>query len=602
MYFKKQINDMSYKILKISINNYRSIKRITLTTPEFGNPTIICGANNVGKTNFLRAIDLFFNEVNFKASNDIPYEIVEATRGAGYKTTISIDFIDTATKEKVVIKKVFREQSGENVVERTGYKKPYRSNRNNIYDTEIRKFLDNFRFLFVEASNVDIPALVAQITKNNVLSGLDKLRKKQTKPLDILKKFISESEKSLQNIETNITKNFQDFAHGIGTYTEGLDAKDWQIKFIFPEYEFLREAVGNMVNLVMQDSNQKELEAKGSGIQRILLLSLIKYISENTKKTVIWGIDEPEAFLQPGLQKKVFAIIKEMSRNLEIFITTHSHHFVDIGYLEPVHLFNAKYTQQAYSRKKNKEYLKISTEVDKVTGYNKVQKIREHLGVATNDSWEILPYNLIVEGNEDKLYLLKLLEINGLDQPKILTADGADKVPGYLVFVNMFCQEQKIKPKIRTILDHDAKGKQVSSSLKSKNYSFDHKLEFIERFDGKSNATWEYDVEDLIYPEILIKSVNKILQKRNYSILKVKETVTKKNQPSYQKDSILSFITAQVKEVNQDKEELDFESPSLKIFLCTTTCSLLSQTKDIANLNKKYPEILKYLKQISVEF
>lgn len=593
---------MPYRISKISIHNYRSIKNLNLVVPKNKGPIVICGSNNVGKTNFLRVVNLFFNETDFKASNDIPYEIVEATRGAGYKTTVSVDFADKQTKSKVSIKKVFREELGENVIERSGYKKQNRSKRENLSESDLNKFLNDFRFIFVESSNVNIPVLVAQITKTNVLSGLDKLRKKQSKPLDILKNFITESEKSLQNIETNISKNFKEFADGVGTFTEGLDVKDWGVKFTFPKYEFLREAIGTMVSLILQDSNAKELDAKGSGIQRILLLSLIKYISENTKKTVIWGIDEPEAFLQPGLQKKVFEIIKNLSKNLEIFLTTHSHHFVDIGELESVFLFNAKYTKQSYRRKKDKEYIKVSTEIDKTTGYNKVQKIKDHLGIATNDNWEIMPYNLVVEGDEDKQYVSTLLKINGFDEPKILVADGADKFPGYLVFVNLFCEEQSITPKVLSILDFDQKGKAILGSLKSKKYSFNHKIEHVSRFDSKSQNTWEYEVEDLIYPEILIRAVNKILHKKGYTQLKVQATITKKKQPSFQKDAILPFITAQVKDANLSKEELNFEELGLKKYLCTTACSLLIKEKELDKLNNKYKEVPSYLKRISQPF
>lgn len=593
---------MAHKIQKISIHNYRSIKNLALPLPKNGGPVVICGSNNVGKTNFLRAVDLFFNEANFKASNDIPYEIVEATRGAGYKTTIGIDFIDEETKTKTSIKKVFKEEIGENVIEKTAYQKLHRGKRTELSEKDINKFLDEFRFIFVESSNVNIPALVAQVTKTNVLSGLDKLRKRQSKPLDILKNFISEAEKSLQKIETKLTKDFKEFAEGVGTFTEGLEVKDWEVKFIFPKYEFLREAIGTMVSLVMQDSNQKELEAKGSGIQRILPLSLIKYISENTKKTVIWWIDEPEAFLQPGLQKKVFEIIKDMSHNLEIFLTTHSHHFVDIGDLEAVFLFNARYTKQSYRRKKDKEYIKISTEIDKSSGYNKVQKIKDHLGISPNDSWEIMPYNLVVEGDEDRQYISTLFKINTLDQPKILVADGADKFSGYLVFVNLFCEEQSITPKVLSILDFDKKGKSVLDSLKNKTYSFTHKVEHVSRFDGKSNAQWQYEVEDLIYPEIMIHAVNKILKKKSYAQLKVQETIKKKNQTSFQKDAILPFITAQVKDVNQDKEELNFEELGLKKYLCTTVCTLLAKEKKLDNLNKKYKNVLVYLKRIAQPF
>ena len=105
---------MAYRISKVSIHNYRSVKNLSLIVPKNGGPIVICGSNNVGKTNFLRAVDLFFNETNFKALNDIPYEIVEATRGAGYKTTISIDFVDNKLNTYItIIKKLENDDDNE---------------------------------------------------------------------------------------------------------------------------------------------------------------------------------------------------------------------------------------------------------------------------------------------------------------------------------------------------------------------------------------------------------------------------------------------------------------------------------------------------------
>lgn len=593
----------SYKISKISIHNYRSIKNLVLAIPKDDSPIIICGSNNVGKTNYLRAINLFFNENDFKAINDIPYEIVEATRGAGYKTTITLEFSDSLAKEKVLIKKVFKEESGENIIIKTGYKK-ISNRKTNLSEMEINKFIESFHYIFLESSNVNIPVLVSQITKNNVLSDLDKLRGKQTKPLNILKCFITESEKSLQGIEKSISKDFKEFAEGVNTFNQGLDIGDWSVKFVFPRYELLREAIGTMVNFILQDSNQKELEAKGSGIQRILFLTLIKYISEHSKKSIIWGIDEPEVFLQPGLQKKVFEIIKGLSRNFKIFITTHSHHFVDLNNLDSVFLFNAEYKKQAYRRKKDKEYIKISTQVDKSTGYNKVQKVKDHLGISANDSWEIMPYNLVVEGEEDKQYISTLLKVNNLDSPKILVADGADKFIGYLLFVNLFCDEKNIKPKLLSILDFDQKGKDVHNKLTSgkRNYIFEHKVEYMQRFDNQTNNSWEYEIEDFIYPDILFKGVNKILAKKKYAVLKINSLLKKKAQASFQKDSVLKFITNEIKNENQDKQELNFEEIELKKYLCTVVCEILSREKDIDGLNKKYPKIREYLNKITTPF
>ena len=58
---------------KITISNFRSISNLKIDLSK-DNYKIICGANNVGKTNILRGINLFFSLdlSNFNAIEDIP--------------------------------------------------------------------------------------------------------------------------------------------------------------------------------------------------------------------------------------------------------------------------------------------------------------------------------------------------------------------------------------------------------------------------------------------------------------------------------------------------------------------------------------------------
>ena len=58
-------------------------------------PTIICGENNIGKTNFLRALNLYFNHLSdavFTPKEDLPYHIVNGSGGAGTKTELTGKF------------------------------------------------------------------------------------------------------------------------------------------------------------------------------------------------------------------------------------------------------------------------------------------------------------------------------------------------------------------------------------------------------------------------------------------------------------------------------------------------------------------------------
>lgn len=139
---------MKYKLIEFKVRNYRSITDIKFRF-EKDNLTVICGANNVGKTNFLRALALFFDPelTNFDAERDIPYHISEGSRGAGYRTLLEAKFTQIGTDEKYVIEQIFSERKGIKEVTFKGKK-----DDKDLSETEIKEFIDkNFRFFFIEA-------------------------------------------------------------------------------------------------------------------------------------------------------------------------------------------------------------------------------------------------------------------------------------------------------------------------------------------------------------------------------------------------------------------------------------------------------------------
>ena len=69
-----------YYISKVRIQRFRSIMDMEFNISDYSMPVAICGQNNVGKTNTLRAINLFFNPNTFNPNTDIP-ELKKAQRG-----------------------------------------------------------------------------------------------------------------------------------------------------------------------------------------------------------------------------------------------------------------------------------------------------------------------------------------------------------------------------------------------------------------------------------------------------------------------------------------------------------------------------------------
>lgn len=585
---------MKHKITEFHITNYRSISNLKLN-PSSGNFLTICGSNNVGKTNFLRALKLFFNPEsdNFDPESDIPYHISEGSRGQGYAITLKGKIKEIETGIDYNITQTFTEKKGAKIISLKGKK-----GKEELSEKDIRTFLHkNFKFFFVEASNVNIPKLVSEIVNEEILPlGLDQRRgPDQKESLKKLDEFIAQSKVAVGKIESQLTTIFKSLLQNV----DSIDSTDWKLKIKFPEYLYLREAISNMIEFTLFDTNERKLETKGSGIQRTILLSLIQYVNSKTRKDIIWAIDEPEAFLQAGLQKSLYNNLLEESEKNQIIITTHSHFFINVEDLHNTFLFEGTKELKEYTRKAGLLFYKLNTKIFVGSTFEKAQKIKENFGISRNDSWEIMPFNLLVEGQEDKDLFVALMKAFKIPVPNILVAGGVDKFPGFLQFVNDYCSDLEYKPKVLAIFDRDPAGRSQFNSLSTKKYKhIALKCNFVIRYDGQSYN--DFELEDFIYPELLFKAVNKLLRKEKYSQLRAADK-KKRTLLAYNRKPVLQFLTEMCRANNEDKREIDFNNLSMKLFLSKTVCSEIEKN-GIKSYNTEHPDVKIYLREISTAF
>lgn len=582
---------MNLDITEINIKRYRSINDLTIEYKS-REPLIICGSNNIGKTNVLRAMDLFFSldKNKFDADTDIPYHISEGSRGRGYNSEIAIQFIDRDTYEKYSISQNYTKiKDIGNVLSIKGKRE-----RQILTEEECKNIVSNYKFIFIESNNIDLPKIISNVFKSNVLTDLDKLRKKQQIPLDLLKEFFNKSQEAVEKIENDINSEFNKFIKN----ENEIDTSDWKCKIVFPEFDYLREAISKLVTFTLKDTNDRCINTKGSGIQRLILLSLISYVSKNYKEKVIWGIDEPEVFLQPSLQKKVFNELKNMGNSIDIIITTHSSHFIDIYNLDNTYLLSSKNEKIEYRRRPNEIFIKVSTYDTNAVGVRKIELIKKHMGIERNDSWVISPYNLLVEGECDKEYIIALSKAFKFPIPNIFVAGGADKIKAYIEFLKEFSEDLDFIPTILCILDHDEEGKRLYRNLEKKqarNSKINIEVKYINRCDGLNDEKIEYEIEDFVYSDIIFKSVNKYLKSKKYNIIR-KSDIEKRFSTSQKKNNILKFITEIVKMNNASKEIIDFESTGIKKYLCSQICMESNDyLKDICEYDLIQPEVKKFI-------
>ena len=198
----------------------------------------------------------------------------------------------------------------------------YKLNKKNIPSEEAMKYLNHFQYFLIESNNIHLPSLIASILENGALLPLDNKRSKQSESLKKLEEFITASKRAISDIESKINeclKNLTDF--------DGI-LQNKKLKIEFAEFDKLRDAIKTMTSITLHDGNTHGIASKGSGAQRAVFMALMQYISEHTKRKIIWGIDEPEAFLQPKLQKKVHELFKSLvkTNKRKIVLTTHSQH------------------------------------------------------------------------------------------------------------------------------------------------------------------------------------------------------------------------------------------------------------------------------------
>ena len=525
---------------------------------------VICGENNIGKTNFLRAMNLFFNHYKqelYSLKEDIPYHIYYGSRGAAVKT----ELIGTFEKgnDSISLKISF-----------TSDEVKYSIKNKEVTIDDAKEILDTFQFLFLESHNINIPNLISLALEKDGLLALDKKRSKQSQPLEKLNEFIELSQKAIADIEKSINEYFQEL-----TNFDGI-LKDKQIKINFAEFEKLRDVVKTMTSITLYDGNNHGIANKGSGAQRAVFLSLMQFISANSKKNIIWGIDEPEAFLQPRLQKQVAMVFNKIvkEQNQPIILTTHSQHFVELNNLQSVYLFKGTLTPKEYQRRPNEVFYEMNTlPIESKSDFEKAILIKNHLGITNNDGWEVLPYNILVEGEEDKKYIETLMNIINLPVPNIIWSGGASKIGGYLQYYNSFADGLPYKPEFLCIFDNDDEGRDQSKKVKPSSYKniTVSKID-MPRYDGviyndKCRADWE--IEDLLPPEIIIDAINQVLKKNKYKPINAQQTKNR-TEIAYKDKQILKYAEECIRTNNPSKDEFLVDNEGRKKEICKKFCEL----------------------------
>ena len=318
------------RIKSLSIKGYRSIKdKIELRFPK-NVPLVLVGENNAGKTNILRAIDLVLGEfwpgskepedhefwnrdpTNGKIEIEIQFEELKVDGGTSLdklrwvydpnSTTKKCDFIAVSSlgKSTNYVKSEWRDQCMCMYIgadRRLSYHLSYASKW-----TLLSKLMHKFHEALIQEQN-----------------RVSKLKSKFEEVVQIFQEVAAFAE-----FQRNLTQQFGEIFKGM---SYGL-----QVDFsAYDPSRFFRS-----LQVVPKEGNEvRTFEELGTGQEQLLALVFAHAYAKAFYGGIVLAIEEPEAHLHPLAQEWLARKIHQMAADgLQIVITTHSPHFIDILNLE----------------------------------------------------------------------------------------------------------------------------------------------------------------------------------------------------------------------------------------------------------------------------
>ena len=588
------------KIENIQIKRYRSINDLTLSIDESYNITTICGQNNVGKTNVLRAISLFFNKTQFIFKEDVP-EFKQMTLGATIYPLITIQLKDI---KKNIIYSITKDYNIKKIEDDSTKQYTISGEKNNIKiePNECEKLLESINVFYLPSINVSFPETINYLIDDKFLDiefGNTRMKGKKGEVKTALEIARNTLQEVLDDLTTSIDPIFKEFHN------------TWGIKFIVPKsINRFREILNEEIEFVLTDDTKSEIKSKGAGLQRLghilLNLRIIEKLTAS-KKNCILIIDEPDIYLHSRLQKKLNQRLKEISEKTQIFITTHSPLFIDGYKMKNLFLLELSVTPTFSTRKKHSGNI-LDTKLIDLKKDDAIFLIKETLGIEDKDNLIIGKKNLIVEGEEDKRYITELSNLFDLPMCNIIATGGVTNYIKFLDYYNSIAEYDEDKPKFILLYDNDEEGRLQYDKLNKKTYD---KIETVHHFvvdaqntafSGQKNAKPNIEIEDLIYPEIILELSNEIFsKKKGFKKINEKKFLKKVSNQSLRFNGILEILDTLKNEANPDfglqlsTKDNSFKGGISNLFIIKGNQEMI---KKIQILDIKYPAVKTFLTKL----
>ena len=481
-------------IERVEVSYFRSVYSLSLAKCEDVN--ILIGQNDAGKSNVLKALNLFFNnETELKCPveflEDLSRSREEEARAAKGKTTIwiKVTFCNyenwRTLPKRFVVKKTWTRYSDQPETVVVGNKE--------IPNTTLGRFLSKIAFHYV-------PAVRGRDIFTHYLTMLhDAL-------IDDERAGISEASTGLVNrINQSTSEMAKDIEARLGLESSIGMPRD--LKNLFTALDFTTKF----------SHHEVPLKKRGDGIQARHIPFILSFVASQSRKNHIWGYEEPENSLEMG---RAFDLAdqfqSDFARNNQIFLSTHSPAFYSLGQDNV-----RKWLVRSCDGHEFEGNATVALPLDSVADFDKsvgvaaliserAKHLHEEIEQLQTSALELkdrlqnaeMP-QVIVEGPTDVTILNRVYELLYPDQQamcEFISAASASKVVSFVLGMSDLGRDYAFP--ITGLLDDDHEGRSQFNSSKQRSYRLltDTGLRVVNRVRGiylgfLPKPTWVQEAE-----------------------------------------------------------------------------------------------------------
>ena len=377
------------QLVNFSVTNYRSITKAHKINLQ--NITVLVGRNNEGKSNILMALNVAMETMMQHANHANVHERLYDWQR---------DFPVQLQQRKNNLDSIFRLNFRLNHDENTEFFRTTGIRSNEDIPIELKYGQDNRAKITVpkkgsSSFNDKSEKVTAFICERIAINYIQAVRTEDM-AMDVIHRLIStelsklydneeykSAEQTIYNLQEAV---YNDIANRILAPLQEFLPQLTNVEIKSRGRRLIWRGFRNDVDVILNDGTPTSILYKGDGIKSLVSLAILKE-SKNEIGASIIAIEEPESHLHPEAIHSLVNVINGISENHQVIITTHNPLFVQ----------------------RNNISNNIIVDHGTAKPAKNIKEIRELLGVLPEDNLINASHVLVVEGEDDKIALNKIL-------------------------------------------------------------------------------------------------------------------------------------------------------------------------------------------------